>query len=208
MKPMLPDPQTTPPWENVRDLSAKGRHPEQLETSGYLFDSPMLAAQPDFADYGRISFPPGCPLLQGVVDLLQRINREFRFDPRATTIATPVHEVLRLRSGVCQDFAHLGIICLRSLGLPARYVSGYIETIPPPGRSRLVGADASHAWFSVWCPGYGWIDADPTNNLLSADRHITVAWGRDFSDVSPLRGIVLGGGEHKLKVEVDVIPLG
>jgi len=206
-KPVLPDPQSTPPWESVRSFSAGETRAEKIEISVYLFDSPMLAVDPAFAAFALESFPAGCPLLQGVINLIQRINQEFRFDPRATTVATPVHEVLRLRRGVCQDFAHLGIICLRSLGIPARYVSGYIETIPPAGRKRLVGADASHAWFSAWCPGYGWIDADPTNNLLCADRHITVAWGRDFSDVSPLRGIVLGGGEHKLKVEVDVLPL-
>ena len=142
-----------------------------------------------------------------MLDLTQRIHRDFKFDPKATTIATPLEEVFKNRRGVCQDFAQLQIACLRSLGLPARYVSGYIETDPPPGQPRLAGADASHAWVSFYCHGLGWIDVDPTNNLLPTTRHITVAWGRDFSDVSPLHGIILGSGEHTLKVSVDVAPV-
>ena len=147
-------------------------------------------------------------MLEGLSDLTLRIYRDFKFDKRATTVATPLDTVFKNRRGVCQDFAHFGIACLRSLGLPARYVSGYLETFPAKGKKRLVGADASHAWLAVWCPGHGWIDADPTNNVLPGVRHITVAWGRDFSDVSPLRGVVVGGGEHELKVSVDVAPLG
>ena len=146
--------------------------------------------------------------MEGVVDLTRRIHQDFTFDAKATSVATPLNEVFASRRGVCQDFAQLQIACLRSLGLPSRYVSGYLETKPLPNRPRLVGADASHAWVSVYCPGAGWIDVDPTNNLVPADRHITLAWGRDFSDVSPIRGVILGGGEHALTVAVDVIALG
>ena len=137
---------------------------------------------------------------------MHRIHDEFRFDPGATSITTPVTRVLAERHGVCQDFAHLQIACLRSLGLPARYVSGYLLTDPPPGQPRLVGADASHAWLSVWCPVHGWVDLDPTNDVLPDTRHVTIAWGRDYGDVSPLRGVVLGGGSHELYVGVSVVP--
>ena len=150
-------------------------------------------------------FPQGRPLLEGVLDLTARIHDEFTFDPKATTVATPLTEVFASRRGVCQDFARLEIACLRSLGIPARYISGYMETVPPPGTPRLVGADASHAWLSVYCPGVGWIPVDPTNNLLPSDTHITVAWGRDYNDVSPIRGVILGGGAHALQVHVDVV---
>ena len=145
-------------------------------------------------------------MLEAVLDLTARIHRDFKFDPQATTIATPLEEVFKNRRGVCQDFAQLQIGCLRSLGLPARYVSGYLETDPPAGQVRMAGADASHAWLSVYGQGLGWLDVDPTNNLLTSTRHITVAWGRDFSDVSPLRGVIVGSGDHTLKVAVDVIP--
>ena len=128
----------------------------------------------------------------------------FKYDPKATTVATPLEEVWEKRRGVCQDFAHLGIACLRSLGLPARYVSGYLRTRPPEGQPRLVGADASHAWFAIYCHGVGWVDFDPTNNVQPADEHITVALGRDFGDVSPVAGILTGGGKHEVKVSVDV----
>ncbi len=135
------------------------------------------------------------------------MHGDFKFDPKATSVATPLLDVFKKRRGVCQDFAQLEIAFLRAMGLPARYVSGYLETTPPPGKPRLAGADASHAWVSFHCPGLGWIDVDPTNNLLVADRHITVAWGRDFSDVSPVRGIIVGSGEHSMEVAVDVIPI-
>ena len=138
---------------------------------------------------------------------MQRIYTEFKYDPEFSTLATPLKEVLEHRSGVCQDFAHLAIGCLRSQGLAARYVSGYIETEPPPGKERLVGADASHAWFSVFQPGVGWLDFDPTNNQIPGERHITVAWGRDYADVTPLKGVAFGGGEHELKVSVDVLAI-
>jgi len=199
-----PLPERTPAWEQVRDRCASDKLTEDSTAGEFRFDSTYITRQPAYAEYAAASFAKGRPLLEGVRDFTARIFRDFKFDPRATTVATPLDEVLKKRRGVCQDFAHLAIAGLRSLGLPARYVSGYLETLPPPGKARLVGADASHAWVSVWCPGHGWIDADPTNNLLPGDRHITVAWGRDFSDVSPLRGVVVGGGGSTLGVSVDV----
>lgn len=202
--PLWPAPADTPPWEEVRERGASDEFTADSEAGEFLFNSPHIATDPAYGRYAADSFRPGCPLLAGVADLTGRIYRDFVFDARATTTATPVAEVFKQRRGVCQDFAHVAITCLRSLGLPARYVSGYLETVPPPGRARLVGADASHAWFAAWCPGFGWIDADPTNDLLTGSRHITGAWGRDFSDVSPLRGVVVGGGTHHLAVGVDV----
>jgi transglutaminase-like putative cysteine protease len=161
----------------------------------------------DLYEYARQSFPREAPVLAGAKDLTRRIHQDFKYDPKATTVATRLEEVLRIRRGVCQDFAHLGIACLRSLGLPARYVSGYLRTRAPEGRQRLVGADASHAWFAVWCPGSDWRDFDPTNNVQPADEHITLAFGRDFGDVSPVAGIITGGGAHTVKVSVDVMDL-
>jgi transglutaminase-like putative cysteine protease len=156
--------------------------------------------------YAAPSFAARLPLIDAVIDLNRRINTDFTYDPAATDTSTPLAQVLREKRGVCQDFAHVAIGCLRSLGLAARYVSGYLETQPPPGQARLVGADASHAWASVYVPDLGWLDFDPTNNMLPSERHITVAWGRDFSDVTPLKGMVLGGGAHTLTVGVDVEP--
>jgi len=202
--PVVPEASRTPSWQVVRDRCASDRLTPDSEVGEFRFDSPNVTRRPIFADYASASFTKDRPLLEAIIDLNARIFRDFKFDPRATTVATPVDEVFKKRRGVCQDFAHLAIACLRSLGLPARYVSGYLETLPPPGKPRLIGADASHAWLSVWCSGHGWIDADPTNNLLPGDRHITVAWGRDFSDVSPLRGVVVGGSGHSLGVSVDV----
>lgn len=202
--PALPEAVRTPAWQLVRDRCASDRLTPDSEVGEFRFDSPNIARRAALADYAAVSFVKDRPLLEAVVDFNARIFRDFKFDPRATTVATPVDEVFKKRRGVCQDFAHLAIACLRSLGLPARYVSGYLETLPPPGKARLIGADASHAWYAVWCSGFGWIDADPTNNLLPSDRHITVAWGRDFSDVSPLRGLVVGGSGHSLGVSVDV----
>jgi transglutaminase-like putative cysteine protease len=199
----------TPPWETVRDACQAEKLTPGSDAGMFRFASAMVPVGPEFAAYARQDFPPGRPVLVGVIALTARIFDEFKFDPRATDVATPVAEVLRKRAGVCQDFAHLMIACLRSLGLPARYVSGYLETAPPPGQKRLVGADASHAWVSVFCgDDAGWVDADPTNNLLPGERHITVAWGRDFADVSPLRGVTLGAGGQRLEVAVDVLPEG
>ncbi|EDY22053.1 transglutaminase domain protein [Chthoniobacter flavus Ellin428] len=202
--PASPAPSDTLAWQLVRDRCASDVLTPDSAVGEFRFESPNIARRSIFADYAALSFVQDRPLLEAIVDFNARIFQDFKFDPRATTVATPVDEVFKKRRGVCQDFAHLAIACLRSLGLPARYVSGYLETLPPPGKARLIGADASHAWYSVWCPDYGWIDADPTNNLLPGDRHITVAWGRDFSDVSPLRGIVVGGSGHSLGVSVDV----
>jgi len=174
----------------------------------FRFASSMVPIGPDFTAYARPDFPPGRPILEAVIALTERIFHDFKFDPRATDVTTPVAEVLMKRAGVCQDFAHLMLACLRSIGLPGRYVSGYLETAPPPGQTRLLGADASHAWVSVFCGDEsGWVDTDPTNNILPGDRHITVAWGRDFSDVSPLRGVTLGAGGQWLEIAVDVIPM-
>jgi transglutaminase-like putative cysteine protease len=201
-RPLMPD--CTLPWQQVRDRCASDVLTPDSTVGEFRFDSAYITRKPAFAEYAAASFPKDRALLEGVIDFTARIHREFRFDPRATTVATPLDEVFKMRRGVCQDFAHFAVAGLRSIGLPARYVSGYLETLPPPGKARLVGADASHAWFSVWCPGHGWIDADPTNNILPSDRHITVAWGRDFGDVSPVRGVVVGGGGHRLSISVDV----
>jgi transglutaminase-like putative cysteine protease len=204
-----PDFAGSPPWETVRDsLANQPNDPsdEILDAYQFVFDSQRVRSNPELAAYARESFPAGRPLLAAVMDLTGRIHQDFRFDKKATEVSTPVQTFFEKRRGVCQDFAHLQIGCLRSLGLPARYVSGYLRTMPPPGRSRLVGADASHAWCSAWCPRSGWVDFDPTNNCVPSDGHITVAWGRDYSDVSPIYGVLLGGARHELKVEVDVMP--
>jgi transglutaminase-like putative cysteine protease len=205
----------SPAWDGVRDALAYGARPVRLEACAYLFESPYVRVKREFDLYARPCFPPGRPLLEGVRALMARIFGEFTFDPKATSIATPALDVLEKKRGVCQDFAHLMLSCLRSLGLPARYVSGYLLTDPPPGKPRMVGADASHAWVSVFCPGDekegaegdGWVDFDPTNDLLPDTRHVTLAWGRDFGDVSPLRGVILGGGESPApEVAVTVTP--
>jgi transglutaminase-like putative cysteine protease len=191
----------------VRDGAAfqPGRPCE--EPAEFLFESPYVQLTPELAAFARTSFAPGRPLLAAAIDLMHRIHDEFTFDPSATSITTPVSRVLTERGGVCQDFAHLQIACVRSLGLAARCVSGYLLTDPPPGQARLVGADASHAWVSVWCPHYGWVDLDPTNAVLPDWRHVTTAWGRDYGDVSPLRGVVLGNSAHELYVGVNVAPV-
>ena len=180
---------------------------ELLEAKQYILDSPMVTITPELADYAQSSFLPNRPLVDVVRDLMQRIYRDFTYDPAFTTIATPLSDVLSFRRGVCQDFAHLAIGCLRAYGMAARYISGYVETLPEPGKQRLVGADASHAWFSVYIPGTGWLDFDPTNNTVPLDQHITLAWGRDYADVTPLKGIAFGGGQHTLSVSVDVLRL-
>jgi transglutaminase-like putative cysteine protease len=197
----------TLPWEAVRNRLHNDRSGELVDASQYVLESPSVRVSELLAEYARPSFAEGRPLLDAVQDLMQRIFHEFKYDPEFSTIATPLSDVLEHRSGVCQDFAHLAIGCLRSQGLAARYVSGYIETLPPAGQERLVGADASHAWFSVFQPGAGWVDFDPTNNQLPQEQHITVAWGRDYADVTPLKGVAYGGGEHELKVSVDVMRL-
>jgi transglutaminase-like putative cysteine protease len=200
----LPAPGATAAWEEVAKMFRDPVSPEVVEPYQFVFDSPHVRASEELADYARESFGRDTPLLAGAADLTRRIFEDFKFDPRATTIATPLEEVLEKRRGVCQDFAHLGIACLRSLGLAARYVSGYLRTHPPEGRPRLVGVDASHAWFRIFCPGTGWVDFDPTNNVQPGEEHIIVAYGRDFGDVSPVAGILTGGGKHLVRVSVDV----
>ena len=196
--------ENSPPWEQVAQLFLDPVSPDVVEPYQFVFDTAQVRGSFEFADYARESFSPETPLLIGARELTRRIFKDFKYDPKATTIATPLEEVWEKRRGVCQDFAHLGIACLRSLGLSARYVSGYLRTRPPEGKPRLVGADASHAWFSIFCPGTGWVDFDPTNNCQPTGEHITVALGRDFGDVSPVAGILTGGGQHEVKVSVDV----
>jgi len=200
----------SPPWDDVREQLAYRAHrhlaPAVLDASAFLFESTDVRLKRDFADYAARDFGPGVPLLLAVDALMRRINAEFVFDTKATDVTTPVTEVFATRRGVCQDFAHLMISCLRSLGLAARYVSGYILTRPPPGRPRLVGADATHAWLSVFCPDPGWVDFDPTNAVLPDREHIMIGWGRDFTDVSPVRGVILGGGDHEPEIAVTVVP--
>ena len=191
-------------WEDAvkslpEDLSA-----EALDAYQFRFESPRIRLRPEFARYAKLSFMPGRPMVEALLDLTARIHHEFRFDSKVTTVRTPIEEVFRKKRGVCQDFAHIQIACLRSINLPARYVSGYLRTYPPPGQPRMVGADASHAWVSVFCPGLGWFDVDPTNDVVPSTGHVTIAWGRDFGDVSPLHGLILGGGTHTLKVGVDL----
>jgi transglutaminase-like putative cysteine protease len=203
----LPPLAATLAWDTMRDSLYHERRSADLDAYQYIFDSPDIARTAALRRYVAPSFPPGRPVLAALRDLTQRIYKDFTYDARATSVSTPLKDVLRHRRGVCQDFAQVQIGCLRTLGLAARYVSGYLVTKPRPGQPRLVGADASHAWVSVYCPGTGWIDADPTNNVLPSDRHITVAVGRDYSDVSPIKGVVLGGGQHTMHVAVDVVPV-
>ncbi len=195
------------PWEESTLLLAEDHTKEGLDAYQYQFESPRIRIHPDFAAYARESFTPRRPMLQALRELTARIHRDFRFDSKATTVRTTPEEVFRKRGGVCQDFAHVQIACLRSIHLAARYVSGYLRTTPPPGKARFVGADASHAWVSAYCRSAGWLDMDPTNNVEPGDGHVTVSWGRDYGDVSPLRGLILGGGGHNLQVEVDLQPL-
>jgi len=203
--PSTPPPaDATPAWEAVvRRLTAHQR-PEELDAYQFIFASPLTTVNAAVNEFALPSFPPRRPVLWGAVDLMERIFSGFTYDKAATTVETGVEQILRDRKGVCQDFAHLAISCLRSLGLAARYVSGYLETLPPPGRPKLVGADASHAWISLYIPKTGWVDLDPTNNLIPGERHITLAWGRDYGDVTPVKGVVMGGGSHALAVTVDV----
>jgi len=194
----------SPPWEEVVRNLPEDLSPEALEAYQFRFESPRIRLRPEFARYAQQSFLFGRPMVEALLDLTSRIHREFRFDSKVTTVRTPIEEVFRKKRGVCQDFAHIQIACLRSINLPARYVSGYLRTYPPPGKARLVGADASHAWVSAFCPGIGWVDVDPTNDVVPSTGHVTIAWGRDFGDVSPLHGLILGGGAHTLRVGVDL----
>ena len=195
-------------WEEVRALLANPDSDAARDAVQYIFDSPLSGFSGDgIAAYALESFTPGRPLLEASIDLMHRIHKEFRYDTTVTDATTPVDKVFEIRAGVCQDLAHVGIAMLRSIGLPARYVSGYLLTQPPPGMPRMVGADASHAWFGVFAPPYGWVDLDPTNDVLIGEGHVTVAWGRDYGDVAPVTGIILGGHDHLIEVGVDVIPI-
>lgn len=194
-------------WEESLQLLSEKYLLEDYTLKSFLYDSPLLRINPKLTDYAKLSFTPGRSLYEALMDIMQRIFHDFTYEPGYTSISTPLSQVIQDRKGVCQDFAHVGIACLRALGFPARYISGYLETIAPPGKEKLVGADASHAWYAVYFPGYGWLDFDPTNNVIPTNQHITVAWGRDFGDVSPLKGVTLGGGSQIVSVAVDVIPL-
>jgi transglutaminase-like putative cysteine protease len=195
------------PWEDSTQALARDHSLEGLEAYQYQFESPRIRIRPEFAAYALQSFTPGRPMREALLDLTTRIYKDFRFDSKVTTVRTTTEEVFKKRRGVCQDFAHVQIACLRSINVAARYVSGYLRTYPPPGKPRLIGADASHAWVSAYCKDRGWLDMDPTNNVAPSDGHVTLAWGRDYSDVSPLRGLILGGGGHTLNVEVDMEPV-
>lgn len=182
-----------------------GQNRATLDAREFMLESPMVRMIPQLREYAEASFAPDRPLLSAARDLTQRIFSDFTYDPHFTTVATALSDVMEHRRGVCQDFAHLAIGCLRALGFPARYVSGYLETLPPPGKEKLVGSDASHAWFAIYSPDEGWVEFDPTNNNMPAHQHITTAWGRDYSDVAPLRGVIFDGGKSQApKVAVDV----
>lgn len=205
--PVLPVPGATAEWESVRERIAAGDEPAHHLVADFVarIDQPSTVRQ--LAEYVAPSFVPGRPILEAAFDLACRIKADFVYDPSATTVATPLATVLKQRRGVCQDFAHLMIAGLRVIGLPARYVSGYLMTRPPEGRPRLVGADQSHAWVAVFLPDHGWVDLDPTNAVMVGEEHVTLAWGRNFGDVVPVKGVITGGGEHMLGVEVDVAPV-
>jgi len=205
--PALPEPSATPPWEEIRDELIAAGNPAAIEAVRFSLPTRHVPILSELGAYAAMSFTPGRPIAEAAVELGERIHDEFQFDPVATTISTPIADVLAAKRGVCQDFAHLAIGCLRALGLAGRYVSGYLRTVPPPGSPRLQGADASHAWLSVWCGGETWLDLDPTNGRIGSADIVTLAWGRDYSDVSPMRGVIIGGGNQTVAVKVDVEPL-
>ncbi|MEQ8507743.1 MAG: transglutaminase family protein [Rhodospirillaceae bacterium] len=197
----------TPPWEDVNALFQSISDQATLDAYQFAFASPYVTGIDGARELAEASFTPGRPILEAAMDLTTRIYSDFKYEGGVTDVSTPVAEVIAERRGVCQDFAHVQLACLRSLGLPARYVSGYLLTHPPAGQTKMVGADESHAWIAVWCPGLGWVDFDATNNLIPRDEHITLGWGRDYGDVSPINGFMIGGGKHTVKVSVDVQPL-
>jgi len=197
-------------WEDAAAemlCAVRSGNRDSIEARLFVLDSPFVMRQPALMAYAGVNFAPGRYLRDAVLELNKRIFDEFTYDKESTTLATPLREVLESKRGVCQDFAHLLIGCLRSLGLAARYISGYMETLPAPGQEKLLGADATHAWVAVFIPGWGWQEVDPTNGCVADERYIVLGWGRDFSDVTPLKGVMTGGGEHKLTVAVDVIPV-
>lgn len=196
------------PWEQARPLE-EGAWPAQWAATEFALESPRVAHIPDAAAYGAVSLTPGRPIGEAATDLMHRIHRDFDYDTKATTVTSTVADAMRKRAGVCQDFAHVALACLRSHGVAARYVSGYLATQPPPGKPRVVGADASHAWLAVWLPASDeWLHIDPTNDTWADERYITVAWGRDYGDVSPVRGIIWSKAKKStLRVSVDVAPV-
>ncbi len=202
-------PGISPAWEEVAALFQDTRNlmPEELEAARFCFRSPNIEPGPEISAYARQSFSPRRPLLEAVIHLTDRIHADCNYVSGVTDVATSVDDVLYRREGVCQDFAHLEIACLRSLGLPARYVSGYLMTYRGQDREQLIGSDASHAWISAWCPSLGWIDFDPTNNVIPESEHVTIGWGREYHDVSPVNGFIIGGGEHSVDVKVSVTPV-
>ena len=205
--PVPPPAGATPPWEEIRTALAGAGFPEPIEASEFVLESPLVPFDPALRDYGAKSLTPGRPILASARELTSRIKADFEYHPGATDISTPLHEVFAGRAGVCQDFAHVMIAALRGHGLAAGYVSGYIRTVHSREEVALRGADASHAWVAVWCgEKAGWVHLDPTNDLVAREDHVAVAWGRDFSDVSPLRGVILGGGAHSYGVEVTLVP--
>ncbi|MCA9098717.1 MAG: transglutaminase family protein [Planctomycetaceae bacterium] len=205
--PSTVSPAKTIPWEDVQRELQEHRTLKSLEAYEFAFESPRCRLSDEFADYGRDLLVPGCSLRDFLFKLMNRFHSEFQFDSTATNVSTPVEQVFRQRRGVCQDFSHLMISILRSLGFAARYVSGYLRTVPPPGKPRLVGADNSHAWVGIYAGDGDWIDIDPTNNQFPSTDHVTVAWGRDYSDVAPVKGVYIGGSSLRLTVSVDVSPM-
>jgi transglutaminase-like putative cysteine protease len=203
LQPAPPLPEHTLAWEAIARMAMR-----KAEIAEFCLASPLATPIPEILGYAAASFPPGRPILTGLLDLNRRLYADMKYRSGVTSTATTAAQVLKTRAGVCQDYAHLMIAALRALGLPARYVSGYLRTLPLAGEIKRRGADQSHAWISAWIGGdVGWVDFDPTNNLLVSDEHVTLAWGRDFQDVSPLRGIILGGGRHTLRVNVDLDPV-
>lgn len=208
-----PTPGTSLPWEQVRDEVRGDQSSAGLEALQFVYESPLIRLHPDLTDYARQSFKADRPILDATRELTHRIFTDFKYDPTTTTVSTPVLEVFAQRSGVCQDFSHLQIAMLRGLGLPTRYVSGYLRTFHGEGDPQLIGADASHAWLSVYRgdeagdTDQNWTDFDPTNDQIPAEHHVTVAWGRDFADVSPVRGVIVGGGDQQIEVRVKVQPI-
>ncbi|MEO8659928.1 MAG: transglutaminase family protein [Bryobacteraceae bacterium] len=200
--PVPPPPlDVSPAWEDVAEMARDHADADALDAYQFVFASHYVRTGVDFAAYAVPSFPARRPLLEGVVDLSSRIHKQFKYAPKSTTIGTPVEETLIRRQGVCQDFAHVMISALRSLGIPSRYVSGYLRS-----NAKSIGAEDSHAWVAAWCPGFGWFDVDPTNDVIPAENHLTLAWGRDYAEVTPVKGVAVGGGEQKITVTVKVLP--
>jgi transglutaminase-like putative cysteine protease len=200
------DPAASARWDAVAQALRYRVKAPFWPATDFLYASPFVPVLEPLRAYAQSSFPPGRRLIAGAIDLMHRLHADIAYEPDSTSISSPLAEVFEQRKGVCQDYAHVMLGCLRALGLPAAYVSGYLLTRPPPGQPRLLGADASHAWVSVWCPQVGWVDLDPTNDMPAGGTHVTLAVGRDFGDVTPLRGVIRGGAEHTMRVAVSVLP--